>query len=607
MNIEKRSSVVENRPKIAIGDEVIDKDGRIYIITQIDKKKGVSIGYRNGSGYGTIEWQDWDRRNYIKLDHPIEELEKIAFAEVQDLSRYEEETPDQTPSDSTDIATRMPKEALQDLKAVAEAKAGHIELLKRIMERKQNQLANILHNYRTQVAKIQKVLDVIELYLGVHEEIIILREGEKCSMTEPIHIRQQVLFMDEEFADTEDQGLDFKRLEDFDNWLTTDPKNLDRLLPEKKGIVVLRVRRRDKEYFRGDESLAAAFARFEMNKENQKTYILIRNGECLYRIWTGLVIYPRFFPLRSEMSYLYNLSEGRVPEGYEDNHKFGLASWDIEEAKNQLHDYKRNLLIIQGLIDRTSIFQPLPHAIKLFDPETYGNAIRLIYDDETALPTGRLPWKEWHDLLNSKIERGTRVYVSDMHRRDTRNGYFDNRTSYQYRMAYGPSAGIYSVETVESDKPEYHEEGTKEFSILYKPDDSVWNRYDSHERVRRISWRLFSNDKEVLNYDLITLDDIQYYITNRVDRSHYLEMLPVLRAMKILRLKELEWEKGFVENLCLRYKIKDDSVVWNTIEWWKNKVIWKRPIMKDDAKALRMITWKVKKELGLADEDSFEA
>lgn len=341
MNIEKRSSVVENHPKIAIGDEVIDKDGRIYVITKIDKKKGVSIGYRDGSGYGTIEWRDWDRRDYIKLDHPIEELEKIAFSEVQNLSGYEEESPSETPSDSTDIATRMPKEALQDLKAVAEAKAGHIELLKRIMERKQNQLANILHNYRTQVAKIQKVLDVIELYLGVHEEIIILREGEKCPITEPIHIRQQVLFMDEEFADTEDQGLDFKRLEDFDKWLIADSKNLDRLLPEKKGIVVLRVRRRDKEY----------------------------------------------------------------------------------------------------------------------------------------------------------------------------------------------------------------------------------------------------------------------YITNRVDRSHYFEMLPVLRAMKNLRLKELEWEKGFVENLCLRHKIKDDSIVWNAIEWWKNKVIWKRPIMKDDAKALRMITWKVKKELGITDDE----
>ena len=42
-----------------------------------------------------------------------------------------------------------------------------------------------------------------------------------------------------------------------------------------------------------------------------------------------------------------------------------------------------------------------------------------------------------------------------------------------------------------------------------------------------------------------------------------------------------------------------EADVLSAIEWWKRKVIWKRPLTKDDGKALRMITWKVKKEFGL--------
>ena len=51
---------------------------------------------------------------------------------------------------------------------------------------------------------------------------------------------------------------------------------------------------------------------------------------------------------------------------------------------------------------------------------------------------------------------------------------------------------------------------------------------------------------------------------------------------------ELENEKGFVEGMSRRLNV-DKKIVWEAIDWWKNKVIWKRPLTKDDAKAWRMI------------------
>ena len=37
--------------------------------------------------------------------------------------------------------------------------------------------------------------------------------------------------------------------------------------------------------------------------------------------------------------------------------------------------------------------------------------------------------------------------------------------------------------------------------------------------------------------------------------------------------------------------------IWESIDWWKFKNMWKRPIDKDDAKALRMIIKRIFKEI----------
>jgi hypothetical protein len=36
------------------------------------------------------------------------------------------------------------------------------------------------------------------------------------------------------------------------------------------------------------------------------------------------------------------------------------------------------------------------------------------------------------------------------------------------------------------------------------------------------------------------------------------------------------------------------ELIWDAIDWWKHKNLYKRPIDKDDAKALRMIVKKLK-------------
>lgn len=92
------------------------------------------------------------------------------------------------------------------------------------------------------------------------------------------------------------------------------------------------------------------------------------------------------------------------------------------------------------------------------------------------------------------------------------------------------------------------------------------------------------------------LDTVEYYINSRIDRENYLKMLPVLYQIKKMRLEEIKWEKGFVKSMALDLEC-DEKLVWDAVDWWKNKVIWKRPIRKDDAKAWRMIKQRLKRKI----------
>jgi hypothetical protein len=75
-------------------------------------------------------------------------------------------------------------------------------------------------------------------------------------------------------------------------------------------------------------------------------------------------------------------------------------------------------------------------------------------------------------------------------------------------------------------------------------------------------------------------------------------MLPLLDDVKNWRIEELENEKNFAKMVYAQVyqKLKKQTEeyiyqkILEAIDWWKFKNMWKRPIDKDDTKALRMIT-----------------
>jgi hypothetical protein len=173
---------------------------------------------------------------------------------------------------------------------------------------------------------------------------------------------------------------------------------------------------------------------------------------------------------------------------------------------------------------------------------------------------------------------------------------------YQFKnTASCPHHGVYKIvdTRVAGDEEKYRfNSGNKLISFVYNPKDTVWPGWgdswsDEHERKKGITFTCCPDEFFILNYDRISLDDVEYYINSRVDRENYLSMIPVLWAIKKARIKEIEWEKHFVKLVSDRTGIAQEQV-WKAVNWWKYRNIWKRPIREDDAKALRMIERKAK-------------
>jgi hypothetical protein len=625
--------------------------GKIYILYQETENYELSAWETQVKrfSYNDFKIYWYDRSVRVRVGQNVadylDKARKMMSGELDVTSLSDTDT-DSTLQNEYALISKNSKTNLTTLQNSLEEKKKHAELIQAFvsieMEKKKRELDairqkmyGVIEVFKKKIGRIMRVITTIELYLGIDEELFQIQEGELAPQDTPISFRQAVLYMDEEIGHYENGGLDFTDIKWFDEWLIKD-SNYKKLLPELKGLVVFRPRRYDKDYGSDPRYNAA------MNRENMyRTYLLIRNGDCLFRVYTeNIVILPRLFPKRDELQKL-------MLEIQKEN----MSSWEEEKKKDNiddlLHQYKKRAILMQGLIDRTEVFHPLPvEKVNLFDMENLEGKVNFIYDDEAALPSGRLTFWDWHKKINSKIGKGSRVLITSVSKRDRdvkdRIYYYCN----EYNTPDMPSTGIYEVEEYlhkdtisynqsefekkkeiwdangtpytiihtrknahiinwDKNEPEQYEDIVRvestftHLTILYNPGGTVygpWGTYDPHDRKKRIRLRIYPDDRFVLNYDQISLEDINFYLTSRIDRPNYLSMLPILCDMKKWRIEEIENEKNFATmvygQIYKKLKSSEEEIykqIWSAIDWWKFKNLWKRPIDKDDSKALRMI------------------
>lgn len=591
--------------------ETNKRDGTVTTL-RVEYTERYGGGAQHESSTEAETFQSFYRRDYrhYRLHGSPEEMTREAFESLE----HPQEDDDEKPSETVAITSASNSERMKVVARELDEKASRAMVLRLLVERKLYALQHKFDGLMKQLDYTRRVIALLETYLGVYEKIVTIREGEKAPVDTPIVIRQLILHMDEEVGSIDVQrsgqiGIDFKNIDKFDEWLLSDQKHVDAIVPEQKCVVALRPSRQERKYSNNPFD--------DTNSNNHYVYLLIRNGEHLSRVWANMKMsgYDRLFPKSETMVVLI---EALAQED--------LSEDDELKLRGKQLDWQQNAVLLEGLLDRTEVFHPLPQRVSLFDHESYASGrLVLIRDAEGGLSDGHLPYADWKESINAKIERGSRILYSG---REWGGSSWD-KEAWRYDFLNWtwrsppryPDAGIRVIDDVirrnerEVEVNDYDSDGfprgkqigshkeirfDEYLKFLYLPDDTVYVPDPVYygvmpkEREKRIAFYVQRRDDNVLNYDLIDLETVEFYINHRLERRNYQGVLPVLYKIRQMRLAEKEYEKPFVRLIASELDC-DEALVWKAIDWWKYKVISHRAIADEEDKAWRMIRGRVKR------------
>lgn len=594
-NVEIKTIVdIEQSSEAKVGDVYIsNSDTEIYRLRENVTTDGYD--YFNCDEYDFIngKWKNCKhqitrstlKEYYHKAIGDVDDMIKhavdaVTTGNVDDLTTLEDiECINDDIDETAIVSTRVDQTTLiglNDKLDIARNRLSQIESCMKIMSKQKmnelrrltDKLNSVIVKYKAKMEKIMKVITIIELYTGVDEELFQITSGEPSS-EEGLVIRQLVLYMDEEVGDWKNGGWDFQKMHEFDEWLTN-PTHRDQVIPEQKSIVFFKPRRKPKRYSND------YYHNQEMNIWNRQTYVLIRNGDNLYRVFTENLHVPELvFPKREELKKL--LDKINNPNT-EDRNK----EYEIDKFETLNYNATRIAALINGLCHRTSIFPGNNHDMFKMDETN----IRVIYDGEPSLTDGHESFDDFLKRVNSLVTDGSRIYYTGIDLfKYSWNGKPDklrNRFVKQYYLDCSipvqPSRGMYQVIKVDGEN----------LGFRYMPDFS-WN-----DRKNKVSFKIFENDTCFINYDQVTFDDINYFVNDRVSRPDYIDMMPMLIGLRDMLKADIERETDFVK-MIMGLENVEESIVREAITWWKLKNKWKRSVWDDDAKATRMIRAKVNK------------
>lgn len=169
------------------------------------------------------------------------------------------------------------------------------------------------------IGRIDTRIYNIELYAGLTEQVVMIRDGEPAPTAERIRLMQRRCYMDEEcLAQYQVGGMEFQDIGDFDAWLAK-PENCNRILPFPRCVVSFQVRRHTKARAL-PRSMVEFFNRIDEIDADKLTFLYIRNGERVYRMNTQLEFGEQLFP-DVERNMLMSGAQLWVETGIDSIHK----------------------------------------------------------------------------------------------------------------------------------------------------------------------------------------------------------------------------------------------------------------------------------------------
>lgn len=422
---------------------------------------------------------------------------------------------------------------------------------------------------RTHIAKLMDGIGSLDLYVGKNVTVETIVTGSSASFNEPLTIMQKKLMMDEELAVWADidETFDFAQEDVFIKALQEHKSLIKQIFSTPRCIVVMAVTRSFIDY--GDTWINDA-----RNAENKKVFLLARDGENIYRIYSPVESHlgsSKLFPSKDDQDRLFRGIDGEQVS-FED---IAYTKKLENHEKHALH-YKRFLLLIAGLDHRLQLFGAFYEAPASFVSMAFQSAhMRFIHDDDGAglLPAeDRLSVKAWITEKNSYLRSGSRVLCKwDSLLTD------DNAPS-----AFRPDAG--GREYYQA----YYPGHTMGVAIAYRSQESLcvdvelsgktisWVDRTFHGKVFISSassaavnvkstrkWALRSTETPLeigsLCLDAVSVNELHWYIHNRGDRRNHVEYIRFFKlALKFVE-NELVIERDTRDKM--RQALNDGRIV----------------------------------------------
>lgn len=375
--------------------------------------------------------------------------------------------------------------------------------------------------------KVSIALSSLDIYLGKDVEVHTVKTGKSGDSSEKYKIYQDMLFIDEEsLIHAGSGGADFKDVNKFLELVNDDPTLVDRLFPFERSVIIIRPRRKIKEY-KG----ASPFESSLYNYHNTFSFLMIRNGENIHAIFHPMGFMDKLFPSIEDMEKAFTFGGwGDCRNVTKDDIEYTAS---LQKAESLRRQYKRLVLMLQGVYERDESGlvlgdMPLDGPLHLLNPDHQAKAFDFV-SLENAIHDERMPiYGEWLSSLNKNIRVGSLVcFTSGYVNRDNTPGvYSRNEENNWCNWDLQDSSKMF-------DEPRIIEKHGDKLGVK-----NIWvHSYESKERsfLTRVD---LSRKKGIFDLENLRSSHIDYYLNSRKERINYVDYIDLLLNLKSFALIE---------------------------------------------------------------------
>lgn len=261
---------------------------------------------------------------------------------------------------------------------------------------------------RAYVTRLMQGIESLDLYVGKDVDVLTIKTGESAPKELPLTFVQRKLMMDEELAVHADidERFDFANEKQFFDALCKHPALVTQVFPTERCVLVMATTRRYIDY--GD-----AWTNNARNSENQKVFLLVRDGENIHRVYSPVESHlgtARLFPSKNDQEGIFRGFDGTQIKFEDVSYTDKLAAHE----KFALH-FKRFLLLVCGLDHRLKLFGDFydgPPSLNFVSMGFQEKYCYFLHDDDG---TGMLPGEQhqglskWIKEKNGYLRSGSRV------------------------------------------------------------------------------------------------------------------------------------------------------------------------------------------------------